>query len=131
MLPLPFLIAEISANHCGKINLAKKLIRCAKRNGADAVKLQTFTADTMTIKSKKKYFKITNFKTAAIQFTFEILVRAKDNTAFPQYLEFLYRVFYFLLLRKLIIFIPSNRFKFQTQTWPFKVLFLVLLKTSI
>ena len=50
----PFLIAEISANHCGKLSIAKKLIKCAKDNGADAVKLQTFTADTMTIRSKKK-----------------------------------------------------------------------------
>ena len=53
-----FLIAEISANHCGNFFLAKKLIRCAFKNGADAVKLQTYTADTMTIKSNKKYFKI-------------------------------------------------------------------------
>jgi len=54
----PFFIAEISANHCGNIKKAKKLIKCAKDNGADAVKLQTFTADTMTIKSNKNYFKI-------------------------------------------------------------------------
>jgi len=53
-----FFIAEISANHCGDFNLAKKLIKCAYTNGADAVKLQTYTADTMTIKSNKKYFKI-------------------------------------------------------------------------
>ena len=53
-----FFVAEISANHCGNYNLAKKLIKCAKVNGADAVKLQTYTADTMTIKSKKRYFKI-------------------------------------------------------------------------
>ena len=53
-----FFIAEISANHCGNFNLAKKLIKCAKTNNADAVKLQTYTADTMTIKSNKKYFKI-------------------------------------------------------------------------
>ena len=53
-----FFIAEVSANHCGNFNLAKKLIRCAYVNGADAVKLQTYTADTMTIKSNKKYFKI-------------------------------------------------------------------------
>ena len=58
--PLPFLIAEISANHCGNFLLAKKLIKCAKSNGANAVKLQTYTADTMTIKSNKKYFKIKN-----------------------------------------------------------------------
>ena len=50
-----FFIAEISANHCGNFQLAKKLIRCAYVNGADAVKLQTYTADTMTIKSNKKY----------------------------------------------------------------------------
>ena len=52
----PFLIAEISANHCGDFNLAK--IKCAKLNNADAVKLQTYTADTMTVNSNKKYFKI-------------------------------------------------------------------------
>jgi pseudaminic acid synthase len=55
----PFLIAEISANHCGNFALAQKLIRCAKINGADAVKLQTYTPDTMTINSNKKYFRIT------------------------------------------------------------------------
>ena len=54
----PYLVAEISANHCGKLDIAKKLIRTAKANNADAVKLQTYTPDTMTIKSKKKYFKI-------------------------------------------------------------------------
>ena len=54
----PFFIAEISANHCGKLSLAKKLIKCAKVNRADAVKLQTYTADTMTLRSNKKYFKI-------------------------------------------------------------------------
>ncbi len=54
----PFFIAEISANHAGSFARAKKLILLAKRSGADAVKLQTYTADTMTLKSKKKYFKI-------------------------------------------------------------------------
>ena len=54
----PILIAEISANHCGNFILAKKLVKCAYDNGADAVKLQTYTADTMTVKSNKKYFKI-------------------------------------------------------------------------
>lgn len=53
-----FLIAEISSNHCGDFNLAKKLIKCAKINGADAVKLQTFTPQSMTLKSNNKYFKI-------------------------------------------------------------------------
>ena len=53
-----FFIAEISANHCGNFNLAKKLIKSAYMNGADAVKLQTYTADSMTLNSNKKYFKI-------------------------------------------------------------------------
>ena len=53
-----FFIAEISANHCGNFKLAKNLIKCAYVNGADAVKLQTYTANTMTLKSNKKYFKI-------------------------------------------------------------------------
>lgn len=54
------LIAEISANHCGSIIHAKKLIHCAKVNKADAVKIQTYTADTMTLDSKKKGFVINN-----------------------------------------------------------------------
>ena len=55
----PFIVAEISANHCGSIGIAKKLIKSAKKNGADAVKLQTFTESGMTINSKKKKFTIT------------------------------------------------------------------------
>ena len=51
-------IAKISENHCGNFVHAKKLIKCAKNNGEDAVKLQTYTADSMTIKSNKKYFQI-------------------------------------------------------------------------
>ena len=54
----PILIAEISANHCGDINRAIKLIKCAKDNGANLVKIQTFTPDSMTFKSNKDYFKI-------------------------------------------------------------------------
>ena len=54
----PILVAEISANHNGSLVKAKKLIDCAKENGADIVKLQTYTPETMTIKSNKKDFKI-------------------------------------------------------------------------
>ncbi len=54
----PFFVAEISANHKGSIINAKKLIKIAKDNGADAVKLQTYKPSTMTVKSKKKYFQI-------------------------------------------------------------------------
>jgi pseudaminic acid synthase len=45
----PYIIAEISANHNGSIERAKKTILAAKKSGADAVKIQTYTPDTMTI----------------------------------------------------------------------------------
>jgi pseudaminic acid synthase len=54
----PFFVAEISANHNGSLFYAKKLIKIAKKYGADAVKLQTYTPDTLTIKSNKLDFKI-------------------------------------------------------------------------
>ena len=47
----PFFIAEISANHNGSLKNAKKLIYHAKKFGADAVKLQTYSPDLITIKS--------------------------------------------------------------------------------
>jgi pseudaminic acid synthase len=54
----PFFIAEISANHNGSLLHAKKLIKIAKKYGADAVKLQTYTPDSLTIKSNSPEFKI-------------------------------------------------------------------------
>lgn len=54
----PIFVGEISANHNGKISNALKLIDDAKKYGADYVKLQTYTADTMTIKSNRSEFKI-------------------------------------------------------------------------
>ncbi len=53
-----FIIAELSANHNQKFDTAVKLIKAAKEAGADAVKLQTYTPDTITIDCKKDYFKI-------------------------------------------------------------------------
>ncbi|MCE0556225.1 pseudaminic acid synthase [Motilimonas sp. E26] len=55
---LPYMIAEISANHNGDINNAFRLIELAKQVGADAVKIQTYTADTMTIDANQAEFKI-------------------------------------------------------------------------
>ena len=55
----PFIIAELSANHGGSINIAKQLISLAKKSGVDAVKLQTFNPSLITINSNNKYFKIT------------------------------------------------------------------------
>lgn len=54
----PYIIAEISANHNGDINKALRLIEIAKESGADAVKMQTYTADTMTLDVDKDDFKI-------------------------------------------------------------------------
>lgn len=52
----PFLVAEMSGNHNGDLKRAKKIILEAKKNGADAIKLQTFKPEGMTINSKKKEF---------------------------------------------------------------------------
>lgn len=54
----PFVIAEVSANHGGNIQRAKDTILAAKRSGADAVKIQTYTPDTMTIDCTKEDFVI-------------------------------------------------------------------------
>jgi pseudaminic acid synthase len=51
-----FIIAELSANHGHDIEIAKETIRAAKRAGADAIKLQTYTADTITLDSDKEDF---------------------------------------------------------------------------
>jgi pseudaminic acid synthase len=53
-----FIIAELSANHNGNIETAIETIRAAKRAGADCIKLQTYTPDTITIDSNKKDFTI-------------------------------------------------------------------------
>ena len=54
----PYIIAEISANHNGNVENAFKIIDMAKRCGADAVKMQTYTPDTITLNSSKEDFVI-------------------------------------------------------------------------
>ena len=53
-----FIIAELSANHNGSLETALETVRAAKRAGADCIKLQTYTADTITIDSHKEDFLI-------------------------------------------------------------------------
>jgi len=55
----PYVIAEMSANHNGDINNAYKIIDMAKSSGADCVKLQTYTPDTLTIDSELPDFQLT------------------------------------------------------------------------
>lgn len=52
----PFIIAELSANHNGKLSNLFKLIDKAKQAGADAIKIQSYTADAMTLNSRRKEF---------------------------------------------------------------------------
>mgnify|MGYP003625259174 CR=1 FL=1 len=54
----PYVIAELSANHNGDIETAYKIIECAKRAGADAIKLQTYRPDTITIRCNRPEFTI-------------------------------------------------------------------------
>ena len=53
-----YLIAEVSANHNHDFDQAVTIIRAAKEAGADAIKLQTYTADTITIQAKQEYFRL-------------------------------------------------------------------------
>lgn len=55
-LELPYVVAEISANHCGSLTLAKELIKAAKWAGADAVKTQCYEPDTITLNVTKPDF---------------------------------------------------------------------------
>lgn len=54
----PYIIAELSANHNGKLETALKIIEEAKKAGADAIKLQTYTPDTITLNCDSDEFKV-------------------------------------------------------------------------
>ncbi|CAN5167849.1 pseudaminic acid synthase [soil metagenome] len=55
-----FIVAELSANHSQDFDLAVKTVKAAKAAGADAIKLQTYTPDTLTIDCDNKYFQLNN-----------------------------------------------------------------------
>ena len=55
-----YMIAEMSANHAGSIERAKEIIRAAKESGADCIKIQTYTPDTLTIDCHNEYFNVKN-----------------------------------------------------------------------
>lgn len=70
-----FIIAEMSANHCGDKELAKKIVSAAKEVGADAVKIQTYTADTLTLNCH----------------TDDFMIKGKDNLWAGEYYYDLYK----------------------------------------
>src|SRR6266404_4534385 len=53
-----YIVAEVSANHNGSFGHAQKIVEAAKEVGADAVKLQTYTSDTITIACDRQPFRI-------------------------------------------------------------------------
>ena len=55
-----YLIAEMSANHAGSLARAKEIIHAAKESGADCIKVQTYTPDTLTIDCHNRYFQVKN-----------------------------------------------------------------------
>ena len=55
-----YIIAEMSANHAGSFERAKEIIHAAKESGADCIKIQTYTPDTITMDCDKEYFHIEN-----------------------------------------------------------------------
>lgn len=55
-----YIIAEMSANHAGSLSRAKEIIRAAKECGADCIKIQTYTPDTLTIDCHNRYFRVEN-----------------------------------------------------------------------
>lgn len=86
---LPYIIAELSANHGGKIDRAKKIIQMAKDCGADAIKLQAYTPDNITIDCDKPDFLIQSDTLWKGKRLYDLYESAKTPYSwFPELFEF-------------------------------------------
>lgn len=97
----PAVIAELSANHNGSLEQAKKVISLARTHGADAIKLQTYTPGTMTLDCKKKDFQVVDGIWAGSTL-FELYQKAQTPFDWQQEL--------FEFARKIGIFVFSTPF---------------------
>ncbi|MBM4393569.1 MAG: pseudaminic acid synthase [Deltaproteobacteria bacterium] len=73
---VPYLVAELSANHHHEFEHALALVRAAKEVGADAVKLQTYTPDTMTLDTDSEYFRLPSENTWGGRHLYELYQEA-------------------------------------------------------
>lgn len=71
-----YIIAELSANHNQDFDQAVKLIEAAKASGADAVKVQTYTADTLTLNCRNPYFQVAEGSLWQGQYLYELYQQA-------------------------------------------------------
>ena len=69
----PVIIAEMSGNHNNSLDTAMDLVEIAAESGAQILKLQTYTSDTMTINCSNKFFKINNKKKSMVWKKFKVI----------------------------------------------------------
>ena len=72
----PLIVAEISGNHCGDLDLALETVRAAAVAGADAVKVQSFTADSMTLRVEDPHFKANPDSAWAGEYLYDLYARS-------------------------------------------------------
>ena len=94
-----FIVAEISANHCGKLSILKKIIKDLKNSGVDAIKIQAYEASTITLNSNRKDFRINRNNTWSKYKTLYELYK-KAQTPFNWYPK----IFKFCKKNKIIVF---------------------------
>ena len=95
----PFIVAEISGNHKGSLSILKKTILAAKKCKVDAIKLQSYTPDDLTLNIKKKDFLINNTKNKwKNKYLFDIYSRGQTSLSWHK------RIFDFCNKNKIICF---------------------------